>query len=241
MKKTKFLESKILTVVLGLFIAGNVYGLLNRSLTPTDYRHCGVFQFSGTDGYGHVEFTNHKSVYNLTREGEFCANLEFFAKSETGLVPITALNRLHNGDSLTVMPVYDSVYTELLKVKPDASPLTLQVEGLPAGLTGQDPRLEAQKAEILRALTPRFTGQPSWITVALREDEKNETTLIIYFEDLDSVRVYAAEVKGAYFDEQNVFHFEEKELRLADDQEFARQAEADPSWIREKEKEQAGE
>ena len=42
MKKTKFLESKILTVALGLFIAGNVYGLLNRSLTPTDYRHCGV-------------------------------------------------------------------------------------------------------------------------------------------------------------------------------------------------------
>ena len=210
MKKTKFLESKILTVALGLFIAGNVYGLLDRSLTPTDYRHCGVFQFSGTDGYGHVEFTNHESVYNLTREGEFCANLEFFAKSETGLVPITALNRLHNGDSLTVIPVYDSVYTELLKVKPDAS-----------------------------ALTPRFTGQPSWITVALREDEKNETTLIIYFEDLDSERVYAAELKGAYFDEQDVFHFEEKELRLADDQEFARQA--DPSRIRETGKEQAGE
>ena len=75
----------------------------------------------------------------------------------------------------------------------------------------------------------------------MREDEKNETTLIIYFEDLDSERVYAAEVKGAYFDEQDIFHFEEKELRLADDQEFARQAEADPSGIREKEKEQAGE
>ena len=241
MKKTKFLESKILTVVLGLFIAGNVYGLLNHSLTPTDYRHCGVFQFSGTDGYGHVEFTHHESVYNLTQEGEFCANLEFFAKSETGLVPITALNRLHNGDSLTVIPVYDSVYTELLKVKPDASPLMLQVEGLPAGLTGQDPRLETQKAEILRVLTPHFIRQPSWITVALREDEKKETTLIIYFEDLASERVYAAEVKGAYFDEQDIFHFEEKELRLADDQEFARQAEADPSGIWEKEKEQAGE
>ena len=93
--------------------------------------------------------------------------MEFFAKSETGLVPITALNRLHNGDSLTVMPVHDSVYTELLKVKPDVSPLTLQVEGLPAGLNGQDPRLEDQKAEILRALTPRFTGQPNWITLCL--------------------------------------------------------------------------
>ncbi len=167
--------------------------------------------------------------------------MEFFAKSETGLVPITALNRLHNGDSLTVIPVYDSVYTELLKVKPDASPLTLKVEGLPAGLIGRDPRLEAQKAEILRALTLRFTGRPSWITYGLREDEKNEMTLIIYFEDQDSERVYAAELKGAYFDEQDVFHFEENELRLADDQEFERQAEADPSWIREKEKEQAGE
>lgn len=77
------------------------------------------------------------------------------------------------------------------------------------------------------------------ITVALREDEKNETTLIIYFEDLDSERVYAAELKGAYFDEQDVFHFEEKELRLADDQEFERQA--DPSRIRETGKEQASE
>ena len=41
--------------------------------------------------------------------------------------------------------------------------------------------------------------------------------------------------------EQDIFHFEEKELRLADNQEFARQAEANPSRIRETGEERAGE
>ena len=84
MKKAKFLESKILTVVLGLFIAGNVYGLLNRSLTPTDYRHCGFFQFSGADGYGHVEFTHHESVYNLTRKGNSAPTWSFSQNQKPG-------------------------------------------------------------------------------------------------------------------------------------------------------------
>ena len=35
----------------------------------------------------------------------------------------------------------------------------------------------------------------------------------------------------AYFDEQDVFHFGEKELRLADVREFERQAAADSTWI----------
>lgn len=234
MKKTRVLESKTLTVLLLLVILGNVIGIVSTrryQLTPTDYRHCGVFEFSGANGSGHVEFTNAESSYNITRQGEFCANMEFFAKSETGLVPISALNRLHNGDSLIVIPVYDSVYAELLKVKPDTSPLMLQVEGLSEGLTERDPRLEAQKAEILRILTPHFTGQPDWITYALRTDEQGEVNLIIIFEDLDTEQIYAVEVTGAYFDEQDVFHFGEKELRLADVREFERQAAADPTWI----------
>ena len=39
------------------------------------------------------------------------------------------------------------------------------------------------------------------------------------------------EVTGAYFDEQDVFHFGEKELRLGDVREFERQGAADPTWI----------
>lgn len=134
MKKTKFLESKILICRAWAFHCRQCLWSFKPFVTPTDYACC-VFSSAGLTVTAMLKFTNHESVYNLTREGEFCANLEFFAKSETGLVPITALNRLHNGDSLTVIPVYDSVYTELLKVKPDASPLTLKVEGLPAGLT----------------------------------------------------------------------------------------------------------
>ena len=84
MKKTKFLESKILTVALGLFIAGNVYGLLNRSLTPTDYRHCGVFSSAGLTVTAMLNLPIHESVYNLTREGEFCANLEFSQNQKPG-------------------------------------------------------------------------------------------------------------------------------------------------------------
>ena len=48
---------------------------------------------------------------------------------------------------------------------------------------------------------------------------------------MDTEQIYAVEVTGAYFDEQDVFHFGEKELRLADVREFERQAAADPTWI----------
>lgn len=114
--------------------------------------------------------------------------MEFFAKSETGLVPISALNRLHNGDSLLVIPVYDSVYAELLKVKPDTSPLMLQVEGLSEGLTSgiRGWRLESgDSADPDAALY----GTADWITYALRTDEQGEVNMIIIFEDLDTEQI----------------------------------------------------
>lgn len=233
MKRMRLLGSKTMTVLLLILIVGNCYGLLSwrwHHLTPVDFGHCGVFQFYGADGYGRAEFTNIEETFNITQEGQFCANVEFFAQTDAGLMELSALSGLHNGDLLTVIPVYDSVYSQLLKVDPDTSPVKLEVADLLPPIQELDSRLVSERIDILHAVTLGFAGQASWITHAVRTDENGEGILIVIFEDLKQDGIYAVEVKGACFDENDAFHFASKTLRRIDPQVLQQQADADPTW-----------
>ena len=177
-----------------------------------------------------MEFTNIKETLNITQEGQFCANVEFFAQTDAGLIELSALSDLHNGDLLTVIPVYDSVYSQLLKVDPDTSPVKLEVANLLAPIQELDSRLVSERNDILHKVNLGFAGHASWITHAVRLDETGEGILIVIFEDLENDGIYAVEVKGACFDENDVFHFASKTLRRIDPQTFQQQADADPTW-----------